>query len=124
MTQKMSVFVVGFCCLLFMLAGHALAQTAEPSEQPSNLTLWNFFTEGWSQEWTHRSNHREGPRTCHSCMCRRTFWSANFGLIPTYQENLSNDSNKGTLLHGCPGCLWPKQKVHARSGYPTMNGRT
>lgn len=31
------------------------------SAQPSNLTLLNFFSEGWDQEWTHRSTPGGAP---------------------------------------------------------------
>ncbi|MGD0657551.1 MAG: hypothetical protein ABSD38_05760, partial [Syntrophorhabdales bacterium] len=53
MNRKLMAIVVGFFCLVCLLSGPAGAQAPAP-EQPSNLTLWNFFTEGWSQEWTHR----------------------------------------------------------------------
>jgi len=36
------------------------AQSSAPA-QPSDLTLSNFFTEGWNQEWTHRQTPGGAP---------------------------------------------------------------
>ena len=101
MTQKMSVFVIGlvigFFCLAFILAGPVGAQTAEPSEQPSNLTLSNFFTEGWNQEWTHRVNP-EGAPDMSLLHVQTNFLEREFRFDSYNQQNLSNDSNKGTYF--------------------------
>lgn len=91
--QKLSVFVVGFCCLLCLLAGPAGAQTAEPSNQPSNLTLWNFFTEGWNQEWTHRETPGGAPDMS-LLHVQTNFLEREFRFDGYQQQNLSNDSNK------------------------------
>ncbi len=93
--QKLSVFVVGFCCLLFMLVGTAGAQTAEPSNQPSNLTLWNFFTEGWNQEWTHRETPGGAPDMS-LLHVQTNFLEREFRFDAYNQQNLSSDSNKST----------------------------
>jgi hypothetical protein len=105
MAQKMSVFVVGFCCLLFILAGPAGAQTADPPtqgqspapEQPSNLTLWNFFTEGWDQQWTHRDTPGGAPDMA-LIHVTTNFLEREFRFDSYQQQNLSSDSNKATYF--------------------------
>jgi len=96
MNRKLMAIVVGFFCLVCLLSGPAGAQTPAP-EQPSNLTLWNFFTEGWDQEWTHRTTPGGAPDMS-LLHVQTNFLEREFRFDSYYQENLSNDSNKGTYF--------------------------
>ena len=53
-----------FICVPVFAAEPSTPETqAQPtaSAQPSNLTLWNLFTEGWNQEWTKRQTPGGAP---------------------------------------------------------------
>ncbi len=104
MRQKLVALVVGFFCLVCLLAGLCRAQPAPsepmageaqapPHQQPSDLTLWNFFTEGWNQEWTHRVTPGGAPDMS-LLHVQTNFLEREFRFDSYNQQNLSNDSTK------------------------------
>ncbi len=52
-----------FCltALFLLLSVPVFAEEPPAPAQPSNLTLGNFFTEGWDQEWVRRRTPGEAP---------------------------------------------------------------
>ncbi|HEX8960159.1 MAG TPA: hypothetical protein VF775_01145, partial [Geobacteraceae bacterium] len=46
---------------LFVLCVPVFAAESESPAQPSNLTLGNFFTEGWNQDWVKRRTPGGAP---------------------------------------------------------------
>jgi len=67
-------------------------QSAAPA-QPSNLTLFNFFTEGWGEQWTHRETPGGAPDMA-LLHVQTNFLEREFRFDYYGQHNLSNDSTR------------------------------
>ena len=68
------------------------AQSTAPA-QPSNLTLSNFFTEGWDQEWTHRYTPGGAPDMA-LLHATTNFLEREFRFDFYQQRNLGSDSTR------------------------------
>jgi len=83
-------------CVPVFAGGHwaTAAETQSPApDQPSNLTLSNFFTEGWNQEWTHRYTPGGAPDMA-LLHVTTNFLEREFRFDSYQQRNLRSDSNR------------------------------
>ena len=99
------MFKIFLTALLLLISVPAFA--GEPSEalspphaQLSNLTLGNFFTEGWDQEWAKRSNP-EGAPDMSLLHVQTNFLEREFRTDYSNQQNTgSNKTRHINLLNG------------------------
>jgi hypothetical protein len=71
-------------------------QDAAPA-QPSNLTLSNFFTAGWGEEWTHRETPGGAPDMA-LLHVQTNFLEREFRYDSYFQQNRGSDSTKSILF--------------------------
>jgi hypothetical protein len=71
-------------------------QDAAPA-QPSNLTLWNFFTAGWGEQYYHRETPGGAPDMA-LLHVTTNFLEREFRFDSYFQQNLGSDSTKSVLF--------------------------
>ena len=71
-------------------------QSAAPA-QPSNLTLSNFFTAGWGEQWVHRETQGGAPDMA-LLHVTTNFLEREFRFDSYFQQNRGSDSTKSILF--------------------------